>query len=147
MDILGSISLFSLKETGLLHMRWRSIRSSVFTSRSDRFGAIWTQVHVKPGFITPNSCLGGYHLYMRWNDYWRSTPLIVINHGIAKSGLDIRGRPWWSAPPGPSDHLFHRWKRASWNVPWSSLIYKCLAAHIDLLEDEKIPLAIKTIHV
>ena len=35
--------------------------------------------------------LGGYHLSIRWNDYWRSTPLIVINHGFL---LFIRGWPY-----------------------------------------------------
>ena len=52
-------------------------------------------INVNPGLINPKRLWkkGGYHKKVldefRWNDYWRSTPLIFINHGLAKSGVDI----------------------------------------------------------
>jgi hypothetical protein len=46
--------------------------------------------------------LGEYHKKVSDNDYWGNTPLIVINHGLAKSGVDIdinekKGPDWPSS--------------------------------------------------
>ena len=52
----------------------------------------------KPGLINPKRLVNWgvpfkYWMKCGWNDYWRSTPLIVINQGLVSSGVDITWSP------------------------------------------------------
>ena len=59
-------------------------------------------VNVNPGLINPKRLFnfGWYHLSIRWNDYWRSTPLInkpwFINPGLTLTWSNWVLREWES---------------------------------------------------